>query len=428
MKGMKDYLINNVDNVDDVININELQKYIFAGMHLKRLGDFLQVDIFNKSNLTYFQTNDDFCFLYASNIIEPYKVIILNKKTILTKIIYDGHEQLISLNHIKLHHIDIILNEIIHLINHHKIQHIQNGGSVYNKSNTKLINIKNLHSKFNNLKKVDNNIDNINTHNIYNNIMEKPLTVTINNLIDIILKIPTNPLSYLIYKIDRDNYKILLGPFFDEINDIIEHLKIFATIKPIDHKYVLEYFNSMLYFEQFMIKYQCALNINHNIFDFIRFVQEKLGDERNSIFRTYFNILPYVYFDVINNFNKYDIDYSLDLEDFQDRLIKRYSKDKNDAELKYDIFVELEKNPEYVECRSKLAKHKCWDKQLSDDEISVLQERMNELEDEMGEIMTKRIQDDDEKAKNKIVGKRETNIDIITNDCSKVIYRLVKKS
>lgn len=111
-------------------------------------------------------------------------------------------------------------------------------------------------------------------------------------MIDVISKVSYNPLSYLTYKINRDNYKILLGSYFDEINDIIEHLTIFATIKPMEYKDVLEYFNSMLYFEQFMIKHQCIHNINCKIFDFIRFIQKKLNDDKN--FKLYFYTSSYV--------------------------------------------------------------------------------------------------------------------------------------
>jgi hypothetical protein len=69
---------------------DELNKYILGGIFLKRIGDYSQVKIFMKSNLTFFQTVDMYCFLYACIICEPNKVLILDKKAIFTRISYNG--------------------------------------------------------------------------------------------------------------------------------------------------------------------------------------------------------------------------------------------------------------------------------------------------------------------------------------------------
>lgn len=389
-------------------------------MHLKRLGDYIQFDIFNNSNLTYFQTVDEFCFLYALIMANPYKVIILNKKTIALKINYNRNEYCLSINHNKIYLIDNILEKIIEIINKYNLRQNQHGGKPFISSYNKLTR---------RIKKIDNNKTKIKINNtISNYIMNNTI---IDNLIDVISKIPYNPLSYLTYKINRDNYKILLGSYFDEINEIIEHLKIFATIRYMESQDIIKCFESLLFFEKLMVKYECKTTIDNKIFDFIHFVSNKFNDTN---FKIHFNTSPQVYFDVVINYDKYNIDYSMNSDDMHKTLINRFYYDVNEEERKYDIFFELEKNLEYVECRDKLIHdeinlhfHPNDKNKLSSDEITRLQTRINELEDEMEYIMDKRMRDDYEKTKNKIGGKRETNIDVITNCCSKIIYKLVKK-
>lgn len=59
-------------------------------------------------------------------------------------------------------------------------------------------------------------------------------------------------------------------------------------------------------------------------------------------------------------------------------------------------------------CRDKIIKYKCNSISLSTDEVYKLEECMNELEDVMRDLMEKKIIEDDEIAKNKIGGKKDT--------------------
>lgn len=408
MKQVKKQILNN----NEQLNMDIFKKYIFAGMHLKRLGDNIQFDIFNNSNLTYFQTIDEFCYLYALIMANPYKVIILNKKTIAFKADYNDNKYCLSVNYNKLHLIDDILEKIIDIINKYNLCQEQHGGKLYDKIDKQTI-------------KIDKKITNIKIKIISNNIMDN---ITIDNLIDIISRIPYDPLSHLIYKIDIDNYKKFLDPYFDEFNEIIEKLKIFATFRCMESCDIIKCFESLLFFEQFMIKYECKPTINSEIFNFIRYVFNKLNDAN---FKNHFDTSPQVYFDVIINHDKYNIDYSMDVDEMHKTLIDRFYYDINEEEHKYDIFVELEKNLEYIECRDKIVRNSANlhfnqnDKNgLSAHEIIKLRKRMDEIEEEMNNIMEQKIKEDNDKIKIK----KETPLDAIVNECSKIFYKLVRKN
>lgn len=104
------------------ISVNEFEKIIYAGVHLKRLGDYAQVNIFNESELTYFQTVDEYCLLYAMLIIKPYKVVILSNKSLYVQIILNGvlYDLIICNNGNKFDYINERLLNIIERIEHHE--------------------------------------------------------------------------------------------------------------------------------------------------------------------------------------------------------------------------------------------------------------------------------------------------------------------
>ena len=65
---------------------------------------------------------------------------------------------------------------------------------------------------------------------IFKQYMLYMISMSIDNLINLISRIPYCSLSYLTYKINKEHYKNLLGIHFYVINDDIEHLKTMVII------------------------------------------------------------------------------------------------------------------------------------------------------------------------------------------------------
>jgi hypothetical protein len=276
--------------IQNKIIVQDFKRYIYAGLHLKRLGDYAQVDIFNKSDLIYFQTNDHFCFLYASIVLKFNKILILGKKTVLTKIKNSGDncDYFISINSINMNYAKPILTQITEIL-----QHIQQTGSAVMTTSSE--------------PKIEPRTYNkpLYEPQIFGKLPETPITK--DQLIKLINNIPYQSMSYLLYKIDREQYKILLGDSFDEIDNIIEHLKIFEEINYMKHDDVIKLFETLLYFKQ-----------NNELINFIRKILDN-RDDRN------FKMYSYMYYDVLNNFDKYKIN----IDDDMMRLHKYVSNQYN---------------------------------------------------------------------------------------------------
>ena len=119
-------LINNIQEIfNKLIYIfdrytkDEWLNYVYAGLHIKRLGDYSQVKIFNNTDMKIFQTIDKYCYIYSCLVSKENKINILGNGNFYFKFIY--YEELYSFNYqdIEISFIDLFnknINKI--LINH----------------------------------------------------------------------------------------------------------------------------------------------------------------------------------------------------------------------------------------------------------------------------------------------------------------------
>ena len=208
-------------------------KYALAGMHLKRMGDHAQVDIFRKSDMTYFQTIDFYCFIHACRKIKYDKVVIFGKKIMVTKVKHNNVKYLMSFTMddsercVFVNTIMGMLDKLITTINETN-QSKKIGGALLVYDNK--IDIKN---------KSDY------TYNKSNN-MIKQLVEDINNIYN------NGVLPYLVFKTRVNEYKKTFGTMFDEIYRMIEMLKDFTIkVDPYNILRVKRLYEDVIYFEKY---------------------------------------------------------------------------------------------------------------------------------------------------------------------------------
>jgi len=308
------------NNINKEQLIKYLGEYILAGCHLKRLGDYAQLHIFNNSNLTYFQTIDEYCFLYATHYLDNDKIMVISEKFIFFKTKFENKQYVLCVQNDTIDFISIVKKKIkeilLYLRNNKKIQkagHIEIMEPID-------FNINDYHKK-----KIEiNNKKNINYIN--NNMEDTEETngdVSYDALISIIESVPYDIIGYILYKIKKDDFKILLGENFDFINKMIKYLKNFSLDTNINDENVRKKYESIVYFKKsFDIS-----EINEKDKNFANVI-EKLYNEINI---KKFNKNSSMFANLLYNFEKYKVDINDDIRTMYKKIIAVY-----DWEPEYD--------------------------------------------------------------------------------------------
>ena len=177
--------------------------------------------------MQYFQTNDRFCFLFGIFEIDPYKVLILEKKCVFSKFKYNDKIYSFQCYHDISEIAEYFKNELLKILE--KVTQIGGRAEIKNiEDNTNIFDsIKSyndinyqINKKFYNDEKIENKIEN---KYINNNI-----EMSFKSLMKIINSITSSEITYLCYKLSINEYKKLLGDKFDMINELINKLKRFA--------------------------------------------------------------------------------------------------------------------------------------------------------------------------------------------------------
>lgn len=107
-------------------------------------------------------------------------------------------------------------------------------------------------------------------------------------------------ISYLLYKTKREEYrKLLSNDDFNTVDKLIEHLNIFASnINRMNSNHVMKLIDSFHYFSQILNENNDHfLNVMNNIYNAFK-------SDSNEEFKQLFNLKPYLYYDLIFNFEK----------------------------------------------------------------------------------------------------------------------------
>jgi len=91
---------------------NEWFNYVYAGLHIKRLGDYSQVKIFNNTDMKIFQTTDKYCYIYSCLVSKENKINILGDGTFYFKFYYKCKLYSFEYDNIEKSYIDDIKYEI----------------------------------------------------------------------------------------------------------------------------------------------------------------------------------------------------------------------------------------------------------------------------------------------------------------------------
>jgi len=305
--------------IDNKLNkeqlLNYLEKYILAGCHLKRLGDYAQLHIFNNSNLTYFQTIDIYCFLYGTYCLNNDKIMLVNNKFIFFKTIFENKQYAIYIKNEKNDFINMVEKKLTDIIN--SIRNIKKKGG-YLKINT----MDNNFIQTNDIIKIEKNIekniiDKYNMNNINTEILEKKTNddKLYEDLIDIINNVAHGQLTYLYYKTQIDEFRELLGDNFEFINGIIKKLKNFGLDIDIHKENIRKLYESIIFFKKYLI----ILDISDKEKYFINVI-EKIYNELNI---NKFNTYASMFADILYNFDKYD---DINLNDDINIMFKKIKK------------------------------------------------------------------------------------------------------
>lgn len=400
-------LINSVSNIfyklkckyilkkNNKISETEFDKYMMAGLHLKRIGDYGQVHIFNKSNIDYFQTIDEFCFLYACSVVDTYKFLILNKKVIFVKIDYNNETYSLVLkinDSLKLKHITEIKNELANII---KKNFRQDAGGNIEKSHIKNDNI------------------------------------LLNQLVKIVKNIDSNDMYYIIYKTNREQIKLLLNENdFITIDNIIEHLKVFSEeLNHVKSDDVLKLLNATNYIINLLCEDDDYTNTICKICNELK---------NNEMFIKMFNVYPYIYYDLIFNYDNYNINPYDDIIDIHNNMYniyhKRYHKEiteMTDDMINADYIQILYDDPNYNN-NEEIIHNYDWDLiELDYMEYIKLKQYNNQVRIKAkkiaNELIKKRRETKNIIKTEEIKNKYTTNLTNLIDDCKKhVIYKLVK--
>lgn len=246
-------IINTINNSSN----NKLNNdYLDAGLHLKRLGDYFQVDFFIKNNFDIFQTRDNYCWLYSIikiNKENKFKISIL-RDTILGININNNLLTIQANNDIFINYINENMNKIFNKYN--KI-----GGRINNKIQNDLIIEKSKEKQINNIlydfmKKNINRNKKI-EHNILNNNSNSFINKMFSDIESIIFRSNKND---FIKKYGEEKYN-----FLEKILNIMEFLEepnIMELDNPKNHIIIFNYFN-------FLKEYNNIIKFDNTIIYFI---------------------------------------------------------------------------------------------------------------------------------------------------------------
>jgi len=304
---------------------------IIAGLHLKRLGDYAQIKIFNEMQMAYLQTNDRYCFLYGIYEINPYKILILGNEIVFSKYILNNKiYSLFCYNIGKKQGIaEYFKTKLLNIISNYNIGtfiKIQNkkGGYAEIKNNYPIeIDINDIFK---------NKIETKNENKIidYNNIM------SYKDLIEIINNIIYDDITRLCYKTDREKYEKLLGDYFPMIDELIIKLSRFADIS---FGKIRDLYESIASFE----KYKDIFNFDEKGLYYIS-LSKKIYYE---IPEEYFikNELMFYYF--ISDIENYKINMDNNIENICKQITEQFDKYWRKKEEK-EFEDEYSENNEYL--------------------------------------------------------------------------------
>lgn len=239
----------------------------------------------------------------------------------------------------------------------------------------------------------------------------------IDDFINLLKNIRHNEESYFFYVMDIEKYRNTLGKHFDTINNLIEHLKIFAEpIKQCDPAYVIKIIKAIHCISLLSTNSRC----NTYLFEIINIINRELN---NPEFIKLFNSNSHVYYDLIRNLDKYVIDVSEPIEKIHETIVARFNQYDIDEVVpvgpEYDYIQLLEEDDKYNKCKNMLNSHKMKRTMLPVDKLFEIMIYMEEKEKEAKRIIKKRIRIYREQ-QNKINGNKY-NLSKILNDCSKRI-------
>jgi len=316
--------------------IKYLEEYILAGCHLKRLGDYAQLHIFNNSNLTYFQTIDEYCFLYSTYYLKNDKIMIIGNKFLFFKTKFENKVYLLRVKNIIINFVEIVKQKIKKILSHlkekkQKAGHIQIVEHVF----PHITNYYGKKIEIDNEKNIDYNYinKNMSDNEEINN------EVSYEALIDIIECVPYDITGYILYKIQKNDFKILLGENFEFIDNMVKYLKNFSLDTDTEDENVRKIFGSIVYFT----KYFDINELNEKDKKFADII-EKLYNEIDT---GKFNRNSSMFANLLYNFEKYNIDINDDIRVMYKKISKIYNK-----EPKYDEEGEpIYEKPQYVDSK-----------------------------------------------------------------------------
>lgn len=173
-------------------------------------------------------------------------------------------------------------------------------------------------------------------------------------------------LTYLTYKINRDKYKKVLSETdFDKIDKYIDNMKVFfMDLDKTNHEDVYKLIK-LLHNMSNVVEYNDDIYIKtiNRIYD---------ESQKNILFKSKFEDVPYIYYDLIYNFNKYPINLEDDIINIHNIIDEIYHETDIDKLFTYGIdtfyLKELDKDLEYVKIRDLVYDHDLGEKMLDDDD------------------------------------------------------------
>lgn len=260
-------------------------------------------------------------------------------------------------------------------------------------------------------------------------------SITLEQLEELINNIDSNAISYLLYKVDREQYKKLFNnkDDFNKIDQLIEHLKVFAEdLNHMNHNDV----KRIIYSVHYLLQYLGKKYNNSNYVSIINKIYNAL--QSNNEFKQIFEKYPYLYHDFVNNSDKYPIDANMDIMDIHNYIEDIYNEEDVDEMFTHGINFNyldmLNNDPEYVNAMKLFCDHQANIIQLSDNDyfkyLNIKNKKEEEAKikaEEQNAVERVRIKYERENRKNLHGG--YNNINNMISECkSNPIYKLVKKN